>query len=433
MATTQKLELKQSQSLSLTPQLRQAISLLQMTNAELQEFLETEVEKNPLIDLSHSKSFESFGASPYTGSDDPYDQTEHIKPLREYLAEQIRQQEKCETTANLACYLVDELDDEGFLIDPNFELSDRYNVASADLEKAIAALQRCDPIGIGARGIKECLQLQLIDQGYVSAAFKVAITHLTELANGKIKAVAKKTNIRIKELEDAFFIIRQLNPRPASGYVEERNIDTLPDVLVTKTDDDGWRVELNPAALPKIIVNEEYAAEIARDGKEAKQFVQKLRGDARFLAKAVDTRAKTLLSVATYIVTVQSTYFKTGVMGLKPLKLADVAAHTGVSISTVSRVTRGKYMLSPYGMRELRFFLSGGVKRDKDDSGLATAAIQDQIAKLIAQESVEKPLADVTIAKMLASKGIKISRRTVAKYRLNLGIKSSNQRLKSMQ
>ena len=434
MATTQKLELRQTTSLSLTPQLRQAISLLQMSNIELQEFLEQEVEKNPLLDVppirESDASWTSSSSSGYSNIEDISKTTERVKPLREYLAEQIRQQERNEAKADLACHLVDELDENGFLQVPNFELSDRYGVPQSNIEDALELVQSCDPPGIGARNLAQCLLLQLREQNLLTPAHLLVVENLGEVAKGDLANVSRKTKIPVRDIEEAYRNIKLLNPKPTSEYEPELLNNAPPDVIVTKAPNGNWRVELNAETLPKVIVNEEYAAEIAENGKEAKIYIHKLRNDARFLLKAVDTRAKTLLNVATYIVQFQSKYFVSGVSALLPLKLSDIAEKVGVSESTVSRVTKGKYLYSPQGMKELSYFLSGGMVNRKDNNAIATTAIMDKIAKAIAQESKENRLTDEDISQKLSELGLQISRRTVSKYRQKLGIRSSNQRAK---
>ena len=431
MATTQRLELRQTTSLSLTPQLRQAISLLQMSNIELQEFLEQEVEKNPLLDLPPLREPDALWANgSLLGHADDTDTKEHVKPFREYVSEQIRQQERDKSKANIACRLVDELDENGFLVVPSFELVDRYNVSQSDIEDALDLLQSCEPTGIGARDIKECLLLQLKEKKQLSLAHISVVENLEDVVKGNFDKISQRTKIPASDIKDAYRAIKLLNPKPSANYEPESIINTPPDVIVSKAANGNWRVELNAATLPKLIVNEEYAAEIAENGKEAKIFIHKLRNDARFLLKAVDTRAKTLLNVATHIVQIQSRYFADGVSEMLPLKLSDIAQSLEISESTASRVTKGKYLYSPQGMKEMNFFLSGGVINQKNKNAVATTAILDKVAKVIAQESKDDRLTDDAVSKKLSDSGIKISRRTVSKYRQKLGIMPSNQRAK---
>lgn len=432
MATTQRLELKQTVTLSLTPQLSQAISLLQMSNIELQEFLEQEIEKNPLLEVLPPREPDNYWASGLSlgqaGGDGSSKVKERVKPLREFLAEQIRQQERDKSKADLACRLVDELDETGFLSIPNFELVDRYDIPQSDIESALDLLQSCEPTGIGARDIKECLLLQLNERQLLSAASILIIENLDSAVRGDFAKLARDAKLPVADIENAYRTIRTLNPKPSANYESAIPDIAPPDVIVTKASNENWRVELNPATLPKLIVDEEYASEIAKNGKEAKVFVHKLRNDARFLLKAVDTRAKNLLNVATYIVQFQSRYFVDGVSELLPLKLSDIASSLSISESTVSRVTKGKYLYSPQGMRELNFFLSGGIINQKNKTAVATTAVRDQIFKIISQESKEMRFTDEVISRKLSEFGIEISRRTVSKYRKKIGIGPSNQR-----
>lgn len=433
MALSPRLEIRQTQQLSMTPQLRQAIALLQMSNLELTEHLTEEVEKNPLLELMMPETYTPRfdGRSSNIVSSDNFDSVGNVvseKTLRDELRTQIQMQERDSRRSAIACILVDELDDRGYLSAPIFEIVDRLRISQAELEDALAVLQSCDPVGVGARDLKECLLLQLKELGRSNPASIALINNLEMIASGKLDELSKRIGVSGADLTDMISEIQDLNPRPVAGYNFDITQTAIPDVYVLPSAEGGWRVELNTATLPKVLVNEQYAAEIAKNGGEAKEFVQEHLSNARFLVKAMDQRAKTILRVATVLVRHQNLYFESGVSGLRPLTLAAVADELKVHESTVSRVTAGKYLYCPRGNFELRFFFVQRIARLDGEPDMATPIVRERIRNLIAQESNKKPLSDEIITNILRSEGVDIARRTIAKYREVMGIPSSSRR-----
>lgn len=433
MALRPRLELRQTQQLSMTPQLRQAIALLQMTNMELTDHLTEEVEKNPLLELSLPETYlprlesSSGGVLPADGYD-PVGNVTSETSLRDELRTQIQMQERNSRRSAIACILVDELDDRGYLSAPVFEIVDRLRISQAELEDALLLLQGCEPVGVGARDLRECLLLQLKELGRLQPPIIALLDNLELLAKGDLEALAERTGLSGTDLKDAISDIQSLNPRPVAGYNFSIAQTAIPDVFVLRSAEGGWRVELNTATLPKVLINEEYATEIAKGGGKAKEFIQEHRSNARFLVKAMDQRAKTILRVATVLVRHQNRYFEEGTVGLRPLTLAAVADELDVHESTVSRVTAGKYLYCPRGNYELRFFFVQGIARLDDKPDMATPIVRDHIRNLIADESNNKPLSDEIITNILRSEGVDIARRTIAKYRGVMGIPSSSRR-----
>ncbi len=455
MALSQRLEIKQTQSLAMTPQLRQAIALLQMSNAELTQHLHDEVEKNPLLELvepeveppepkpkdNETPRETSREAMPLPSSGtqsraDTFDVLSTIKSeqtLRENLFGQIKMSESNTRRADLACRLVDELDERGFLCAPLFEISERSGTAQAEMEDALILLQSCEPTGVGARDLKECLILQLVETDRMDQAMATLTEHLDILATGNLEKLAQLCALDSDELMRAIAVLKTLNPRPVSGFDVGIAQTAVPDVIVSPNPSGDWRVELNTNTLPMVLVNEQYAAEVSRDGTKAQEFVSECRANARFLIKAMDQRAKTILKVATVIVQHQNQFFDIGISGLVPLTLKAVASELGIHESTVSRVTSQKYLYSPRGNIELRFFFAQGLARHDGGPDIATPIVREKIRALIAAENSKKPLSDEKVTKIVYNSGVDVARRTIAKYREAMGIPSSSRRRRKHQ
>jgi len=450
MALGPRLEVNQTQRLSMTPQLRQAISLLQMSNTELSEHIAEEVEKNPLLELvepeeSHSdlvakpdstlrSNAESFAPIRSTVSShnldgfDPLENIEDEKTLRDLLREQIHISDRNPARAACALVLIDELDEHGWLTAPIFEIADRLGVPQIAIEEALETLQACDPVGIGARDLQECLEIQLKDVGTFTNVMQVLTGNLEALAINDLSKLEALANVSRPELDSAINALRQLNPRPAAHFDHGFVQIAIADVAVSASSVGGWTVELNTDALPKALVNEKYFSEVAKDGSDASEYVIECRANARFLVKAMDQRAKTILRVATVIVRHQNRFFDEGINGLRPLTLAAVAKELGIHESTVSRVTSGKYLYCLRGTFELRFFFVQGIGRNDGGNDIAAPVVREKIRKLVAEEMPDNVLSDEKITKILQDDGVDVARRTVAKYREAMGIPSSSRR-----
>lgn len=445
MALGPRLELKQNQQLSMTPQLRQAISLLQMTNLELAAYLVEEVEKNPLLEMKEpeadvkdaSQSAEQRVGSSFieirSAASDDFDFLQNIeKPqsLREILRQQIQISDRDMHRVSLALALVDELDERGFLGTPVFEITDRLGVSQSDIEHALELLQSCEPAGVGARNLSECLELQLRDTGKFDPVMQVLTANLGAVAKAEHGKLAKLADVSVPVVKQAIGELQKLNPKPANGYDVEFTQTAAPDILVNKSPAGGWTVELVTESLPKVLFNEQYAAEIAKDGSLVKEFLIECNANARFLIKAMDQRAKTILRVATVIVRHQNRFFDLGISGLRPLTLAAIAEELGIHESTVSRVTSGKFLYCLRGNFELRFFFAQGISRTDGREDIAAPVVREKIRELVAAEPPNQVLSDENIAKLLQDDGVDVARRTVAKYREVMGIPPSNRRRK---
>jgi len=446
MALSQKLEIRQNQRLRMTPQLRQAIGLLQMNNAQLVEYIQDEVEKNPLLELAGpitsentEKPSQDTGPHGRIGQNEvlsrnnhnEYDALRHIETietLRENLINQIRMFERDTARIDLACSLVDELDERGFLYAPMFEIAGRLDTTQAKLEDALALLQSCEPTGVGARNLPECFQLQLRETGSETLETNAVLRNLELLAAGNIAALRKRTGITTDKLHLAILAIKGLNPRPVSGVGLGVVQIAPPDVIVSPDLAGGWSIELNTNVLPKALINEHYKSAVTKDGKDTDEYINKCRVDAQFLVKAVDQRAKTILRVATSIVKHQNRFFDKGVLDLKPLTMREVSEELGIHESTVSRVINDKFLYCPRGSIAFRFFFAQRISRNDGKPDVAVPVVRERIRELIAIEPQENVLSDEIIAKTLQQEGVDVARRTVAKYREYMGIPSSSRR-----
>lgn len=497
MAINPRLELRQGQTLTMTPQLQQAIKLLQMSNLELAEFVEAEIEKNPLLERDDSLASErpdlpSEQASEGDSSDsedraatgsveDAYDSSytdegrgdatdmaavdggydafatnsfadvgkggslkfedsefsfentmAQETSLRDHLLEQIHLEFDVAGDRAIATVLLDYLDESGYIRTDLGALAERLGTTLERVERVLDVLQRMDPAGLFARNLSECLSLQLREQDRLDPAMQKLLANLDVLASHDLKKLREVCAVDDDDLKDMIGEIRALNPKPGLAFENIVVQTVVPDVLMRplpKSKGGGWSVELNNDTLPRVLVNKTYYTEVsttARD-KQAKAFLSDQMANASWLVKALDQRAQTILKVAGQIIELQEAFFTYGVEYLKPLALKDVAAAIGMHESTVSRVTTNKYLGTPRGVFELKYFFSSGVA-SSDGGAFSAEAIKARIKALVDAESPDAILSDDDIVSHLTKEGIDIARRTVAKYREAMKIASSVQR-----
>ncbi|WP_194756239.1 RNA polymerase factor sigma-54 [Aliidiomarina indica] len=438
------LQLKMGQNLSMTPQLQQAIRLLQLSTIELQSEIQEALETNPLLEepeqIHHDGEWEtSYSASTSAGEareDDYIYQGETTESLQSYLLWQMRLSHFSPLDEFIAELIIDAIDDSGYLTQDIDEILQAVLVEEpeATLEEVQVVLKRIqhfDPIGVGARSVQECLLIQLeqraIASPYLDAARRVVSQHLELLAKRDYRTLARKSRLKEDTLKEVLKLLQDLEPRPGEGYGSADNDYVIPDVLVRKHEG-RWRVELNQEALPKLRINQMYA-DIANNGcsSQDSQYIRQHLQDARWLIKSVESRNETLLKVAHCIVHRQQAFFEHGPEAMKPMILSDVAESIEMHESTISRVTTQKFMHTPQGVYELKYFFSSHVGTD-DGGECSSTAIRAFIKKLVAAENSAKPLSDSKLAQLLAEQGIQVARRTIAKYRESLGIPSSSQR-----
>ena len=489
-----RLDLKQTQQLVMTPQLQQAIKLLQMSNLELAEFVEHAAEQNPLIAIEkgegaepirgpaeapavpepagpvatdqrvtaegdHALGDETFdtgvenlhGGEPRDGAAPPArlsgsaasaedgpsleERLAGRLGLREHLRAQLGQARADRTDGGalplIARYLVEELDEDGYLRADLGEIAGRLGVPLGKAEAALALLQGCDPTGVGARNLAECLALQLRERDRLDPAMQALLDNLDLLARGDWKRLRAVCGVDAEDLADMVGELRRLDPRPCAAFGAVEPETVVPDILLRRTTWGGWHLELNAETLPRVLLDRDYAAEIGgRDCAETRRYLADCMASANWLIRSLDQRARTILKIATEIVRHQQRFFDDGIAGLRPLNLRTVAEAVGMHESTASRVTSNKYIATERGIFELKFFFSNAVGGDADGSGggIAAESVRHRIRAMVDAEPPAAVLSDDEIVERLHAEGIEIARRTVAKYRKSLNIPSSIER-----
>ncbi len=461
---SQKLSLKQSQNLVMTPQLQQAIKLLQLNNLEIAEFIEEEIEHNPLLEKQEStpenkpdsddgapeknksadEDFDAGSAMADMGAggntsfnklDNAFENSiSRPETLRDHLMKQLQLSIAEPRDQMIAALLIDQLDEAGYLRTSVTELAEKLSCSTDRLGRVLDVLKQFDPTGIFARDLEECLALQLEEQGKLDKPTKLLLENLSLLADKDFKKLAIICDVNETYLLDIISDIKSLNPKPANDFDHIVVQTAIPDVLMKKLPKNlggGWRVELNNDTLPKVLINNTYYKEVAGTAtqKKDKEYLSNKLASANWLVRSLDQRAQTILKVASEIVEQQDAFFNYGIEFLKPLTLKDIAAEIEMHESTVSRVTNNKYIGTPRGIFELKYFFSTALVSDAGVSHSAET-IRARIKILIDEEDPNKILSDDKIVSILKGEGIDIARRTIAKYREALHIPSSVQRRK---
>lgn len=449
MALSTRITARQTQQLTMTPQLRQAIEILQMSSVELQKFIDIEVEKNPLIEteeppergddvsevqaLDVDKRFEAALELPSNapapeGDGNGTENLAGIPSLRDHLLSQLG---FCDTTPEIAALceiLVHELDDDGYLRTKLSEIGARVGAKPGKLNKALAIVQGCDPTGVAARDLAECFSLQLKERGQLTDLMIKFLGTMDEIAEHPHRARWIELGIDAETYSGLLSEIRGLNPAPGKSFDHSFIQYAIPDVTVFRNNLGGWSVELNTSTLPPIIVNTSLAEEVKATGQDAAKFVSECSKRAEWLVRSIEQRSSTILKVAAEIVRVQESFFSLGVSHLRPLTMKDVAEKVKINESTVSRVANSKYLSCERGTFELKFFFTKAIRSTKGAGDVSSVSIQQKIRQLIDAESPKKILSDDKIVKILNDEGIDIARRTVSKYREGMSIPSSVER-----
>ncbi|MBI1326521.1 MAG: RNA polymerase factor sigma-54 [Alphaproteobacteria bacterium] len=463
---SQNLSTKQQQNLVMTPQMQQAIKLLQMSNMDLAAFLEEEIAQNPLLEKGPNEDSgedetqetneprdeqpDAMETAFDTGSEmatvgaggnskfedneyDPLATIEKPKDLRTHLYDQIAVEITDDKEYRLALLLLDSLDEAGYMREDLAVLSTRLGVDVEKLEIVLKKLQQLDPAGIFARNLEECLAAQLFERGQLTEEAEILLQNLDKVAAHDLKGLAKICEVGVEDIQQILTHIRALNPKPASTFEHFVVQTALPDVLMRKkpkNEGGGWRVELNHATLPRVLINQQYYADVVTGTKDkaAKQFMDTHLNNASWLVKALDSRAQTILKVAAEIIEEQEPFFLYGVEFLKPMTLKEIAEKIQMHESTVSRVTTAKFIGTPRGIFELKYFFTSGVGGDDGGAVHSSEAVKARIKTLIDAETLDNILSDDDLVTLLQKENIEIARRTVAKYREAAGIASSVQR-----
>ena len=499
MALTPRLELRQSQSLVMTPQLQQAIKLLQLSNLELAEYVEQELEKNPMLERDEGDRRDqdddpSDSGDPPEGDDGTEAEPENLESidfdaaqpakieddardvdydnlysddgpadggfiapqfadaglggggfdtlapdleetlsektsLRNHLNGQLTMELDDPVDRLIGLHLIDLLDEAGYISGELETVAEVLDCTFDRVEATLVKLQQFDPPGIFARSLAECLSLQLAEKNRLDPCMKAFLDNLELLGKRNIKGLTKACGADAEDVADMIAEIKALDPKPALAFDHSIVQPITPDVLMRPAPGGGWIIELNTDSLPKVLVNNHYYAHVsgqARSKKE-KQYITEQFQSANWLVKSLHQRATTILKVASELVQQQSGFFAKGVQHLKPLVLRDIAEAIEMHESTVSRVTSNKYLATPRGIYELKYFFTPAISAT--GGGVHSAeSVRHRIKALIDGEEPKKILSDDRIVKILKSEGIEIARRTVAKYRESMRIPSSVQR-----
>lgn len=491
MSLAPKMLMAQRQALVMTPQLQQAIKLLQLNQIELAAFIETELEQNPLLvrageggegesareegeetaeatpiaaaapaeehdesaepadpredwvgedgPASVGSAFESGRDGGYAGDDefDPVQALGDTQSLRQHLLQQIGLEFGDAGERLIAISLTDMLDGAGYLSGDLVALAQLLGVAPARIEAVLKRLQRFDPAGLYARSLSECLALQLADRNRLDPAMQALLDNLDLVARRDLAALMRRCGVDAEDLAEMVAELRRLDPKPGHRFDAPPAQPIVPDIFL-RPSSGGWTIELNTEVLPRVLVNRQYYATLSRAGRDrahdkaqdraTREFISERMQTANWLVKALDQRANTILRVAREVVRQQDGFFRRGVSGLKPLVLRDIAQEVELHESTISRVTANKYMATPRGIFELKYFFTSAVSGVVAGSAVTSEAVRDRIRLLIEGEPPGQPLSDDRIVDLLQREGVTIARRTVAKYRDTLGIASSAQR-----
>jgi len=532
MAMGPRLDIRQTQGLVMTPQLQQAIRLLQLTNLELGQYVEQELERNPILeraeqdgdsdvsdfeegnlnadplvdnlgeaiaasdgiaddgmvgdaaaveidatalpaendlngadgplDTDYSEAFNNDGASDrpegeaqsapsegfevgdwsgastgLSGGESSTVTLEQVLSsetgLKDHLLEQMNVLLVDPAQLIIGHALIDHLDEAGYLTEAADAIADRLGCEAALAEQVLAQMQRLDPPGILARNLSECLALQLQDKDRYDPAMRALVENLHLLAAMDIPQICEVCGVDREDADDMIAELKALNPKPGLAFDYDVAAPVVPDVFVTEKADGGWNVELNSDNLPRILVNRQYYAEINEVArrKEDKAYISECMQSANWLIKSLDQRARTILSVSSELVRQQDAFLVNGVQDLRPLNLRAIAEVVGIHESTVSRVTSNKYMATPRGVFELKYFFTSAISSANGGDDHSSEAVRSQLRGLIDKETAAAVLSDDKMVEILRLSGVEIARRTVAKYRDAMGIPSSVQRRRS--
>ncbi|MSP68417.1 MAG: RNA polymerase sigma-54 factor [Alphaproteobacteria bacterium] len=499
MAIGPRLDLRQTQSLVMTPQLQQAIRLLQMSSVELTTYVEQEIERNPLLEAQEGEPQEiretvaaadqareapppappstrdtaemsrqdtlpaeqdqpldtdsnatwegaderaggpgegvsdawNRGRDGAAGSDGDFEgRLSRSVTLREHLIDQLHVDVTDLQLRLIGAHLIDLIDESGYLEGDLGAVAELMGCDLGTVEQALAAIQRFDPPGIGARSLRECLELQLRDRNRLDPAMAALLDHLDLVGRSDLVGLQRACKVDADDVLDMIAEIRALNPKPGLAFEVEVTQSVVPDVFVRPHLDGGWLVELNSDTLPRVLVNEQYYAKVnhlARTKVERDYLAERFQS-ANWLVKSLNQRAITILKVATEIVRQQDWFLTHGVKRMRPLVLRDIATAIGMHESTVSRVTTNKYMATPRGIHELKYFFTTAIPSSEGGDAHSSEAVRFRIREMIEREGGRTILSDDGIVEALKRDGIGIARRTVAKYREAMGINSSVER-----
>ncbi len=437
------LQLKSTQQLAMTPQLQQAIRLLQLSSVELLNEVQQQLDNNPLLEQDESPTElanESLTAAVSRGAPPADDslsvQQETPETLADHLLWQLELSELSPSQQLIGYCLIEALDERGYLDCALDDILSAYDnlapenatgITPSDVMAVLTTLQSFEPTGVAARNLPECLRIQLYALADTTPARDAALALLDKLGDACDLGALAKLDQECPETQAVLALLRQLDPAPGESFGDTDDDYILPDVSISKHNG-KWRVQVNPQLQPKLSINQMYA-QLAKDSADSdtKQYLRTHLQEARWFIRSLQSRGETLRLVAESIVVLQQDFFDYGEEAMRPLVLADVANRIGMHESTISRVTTRKYMHTPRGLFELKYFFSSHVGT-KDGGECSSTAIRAIIKKFINQEPPQKPLSDNRLAQLLNDQGVNVARRTVAKYREAMNIPSSSKR-----
>jgi len=488
----QRLEMRQGQSLVMTPQLQQAIKLLQLSNIELAEYCEAELEKNPLLErddaapreaereivaaeapseradeslsredfskvseldqAAHDNMYDGGEAAPapagpsqgnltdwttvksggsFEGDEDGFESSlAETGTLKDHLETQLTIAALNGDDRLICLSIIDSIDEAGYFRGDVKDIAERLGTEWEDVVAVLGVVQGFDPVGVGARDLAECLSLQLKARDRLDPAMQALLTRLDLLARRDMTQLTQLCGVDAEDIADMIAEIRTLNPKPGLAFGSEPVTPVVPDVFVRTGPDGAWLVELNSDTLPRLLVNNQYYAKVnkgARD-KDSKNYLADCLNNANWLVKSLDQRARTILKVSSEIVRQQDNFLTHGVRHLRPLNLRTIADAIQMHESTVSRVTSNKYVSTPRGIFELKYFFTASIQAVNGAESHSAEAVRDRIREMIEKEEGVEILSDDRIVSLLTADGVNIARRTVAKYREAMRIPSSVER-----
>jgi RNA polymerase sigma-54 factor len=468
VALSQRQELRQGQSLVMTPQLQQAIKLLQMSNIELHAFVDAELERNPLLERDERAEVQEKPETKQTPRDNPDDENRpapgptdsgwsSFRPsggfaldndgldfaatlsrretLPEHLTEQLNLAVSTPAERLIGQHLIGMINEAGYLAADTASVAEMLGTDAAHIERVLQILQGFDPPGVFARDLKECLTLQLKEANRHDPAMAALIANLELVARRDYSALKAACRVDANDLRDMVAELKRLNPKPGHAFGSEPVQPVIPDASVRPAPDGSWIVELNNETLPRVLINNQYLATVSKTAArdEDKLYISECQANATWLVKSLDQRAKTILKVAREIVRQQDAFLVLGVQHLRPINLKTVADAIGMHESTVSRVTSNKYMATPRGIFELKYFFTTAIASSETDGDAHSSEAVRHRIKLMIEREGSTVLSDDALVERLNREGIVIARRTVAKYRESLRIPSSVQRRREMR
>ncbi len=493
MSISQRQEIKQTQSLVMTPQLQQAIKLLQLTNIEINEFVGQEIERNPLLeladpskpergdgkaeeiqnnsvsekldtatlaskddlpdsndeplDINYSEYLEDNGINansseyeqssswgPQSSKANHFEFNESIEQviedkvsLNDHLLEQLNADISDPGERLIGYNIIHMLDSSGYFKSDISSVSELIGCDESKTLEVLEKLKKFDPVGVFARDLSECLTLQLKEKNRFDPIIQRLIENLDLLAKHDQRALLQKCKVSSEELIEMIEEIKSLNPKPGDLYNNDIAQTVVPDIFIKKNNNYNWSVELNTDTLPKVLVNRKYSSLVNNKNSSDvdKTYINEQLNSANWLVKSLEQRAQTILKVATEIVKQQNDFFSKGIKYLKPLTLKDIAEKIEMHESTVSRVTANKYIESPRGVFQLKYFFTTSITTYQGDNSLSSETVKVRIKELINNEEPDDILSDDKIVEILTKEDIDIARRTIAKYRESLNIPSS--------